>query len=172
MNNITEEERWLPIVGYEGRYEVSSIGQVKSIVGRKERIMRLYNDPLGYASVGLYRNKKHQTKSVHRLVIRAFRGVSELHTDHVNGNPTDNRLENLRYCTRSQNARNSRSTKGSSSKYKGVCWDKKNKKWQVHIYKNGICTNLGRFFCEKEAALAYDAAARECYGEFSKPNFV
>ena len=91
--------------------------------------------------------------------------------DHINHNPSDNRLINLREATAGQNKANSVSRQNSSSRYLGISWRKDEQKWAVKIRKNGHVTNLGRFFCEIEAAKAYDAAALEIHGEFANLNF-
>ncbi|SLN74675.1 AP2 domain protein [Roseivivax jejudonensis] len=96
---------------------------------------------------------------------------SDRHIDHINGDPTDNRICNLRLATRSQNNQNVRSAKGSSSRYKGVAWDKSRGKWTAGIKHNYKRHNLGRFDCEEEAARAHDAAALRIYGEYAKLNF-
>jgi len=93
--------------------------------------------------------------------------------DHVNRNGLDNRKANLRPATVSQNLCNrpKRRTK-TRSKYKGLEWDKIQKKWKVRIQLNGRKTYLGSFDNELDAAKAYDNAARKCHGEFACPNFT
>jgi hypothetical protein len=93
--------------------------------------------------------------------------------DHINHNGLDLRKENLRLCTIAENNRNQlKQKRNTSSKYKGVCWDKKNQKWFVSIKKKkkkSIC--VGHFISEEDAALAYDQVARFIWGEFAHPNF-
>lgn len=60
----------------------------------------------------------------------------------------------------------------SRSKYKGIYWDKENDKWRASICVNGKIKRLGRFVDEKEAALAYNGAAKKHHGEFAKLNEV
>ena len=91
--------------------------------------------------------------------------------DHINHSGLDNRKTNLRNCTIQQNNANSRSAASASSKYKGVCWNKKRKKWYAYIKKDGVQYNLGCFTCETAAARAYDAAAKRYHGEFAALNF-
>ena len=91
--------------------------------------------------------------------------------DHANGVPSDNRLENLRVATRSQNNQNVRSQRGSSSKYKGVTFDRSRGKWIAGIKKDFKRRNLGRFEREIDAAIAHDRAAIELYGEYARLNF-
>ena len=92
--------------------------------------------------------------------------------DHVNHNGLDNRKENLREATKSQNAQNSRSNRDTSSDYKGPSWykGKKTDKWQVKIEKNQKKLHVGYFHCEHEAALAYNNKALKLFGDFTHAN--
>ena len=87
--------------------------------------------------------------------------------DHVNGDPRDNRLVNLRLATQSQNNGNRRSRHGSS-KFKGVTWHRKCKKWQAQIECDGVAHYLGLFQAEDDASLAYQEAAARLFGEFAR----
>lgn len=104
-----------------------------------------------------------------RLIMSAKKGEQ---IDHRNINGLDNRECNLRFCTNSQNLQNARKSKNCSSQYKGVCWAKSKKKWQVNIQLNKIFFNLGRFDTEIEAAKIYDAKAKELFGDFARLNFT
>jgi len=105
---------------------------------------------------------------MHRLITSAPKGLV---VDHRNHNGLDNRKENLRLCTRPENARNQRPQTGRSSKYKGVCWHKNQKKWTARVYSNGVTYHLGSFNSEIQAAKAYDKKARELFGQFACLNF-
>lgn len=93
--------------------------------------------------------------------------------DHINGDALDNRRQNLRLCVSAQNQRNRQKTPlPTSSRYKGVSRTKRERgKWAAHIEKGGKKTHLGVFGDETDAARAYDAAAREFFGEFARCNF-
>ena len=92
--------------------------------------------------------------------------------DHVNQDSMDNRRANLRGATRAQNIRNRKKfAKSSSSKYKGVYWRKKTRKWEVKITFEKKKIHLGTFCDEIEAAKAYDRAAIKYHGEFASLNF-
>jgi hypothetical protein len=94
--------------------------------------------------------------------------------DHIDGDRTNNRLNNLRYTTREENARNVRKSKHSmSSKYKGVHHrtDVIAKPWRAYINIEGKRTALGYYATEEEAAIAYDTKAIEVFGEYAKCNF-
>ena len=104
---------------------------------------------------------------MHRVIMDAPKGM---HVDHINGNGLDNRRENLRLCTNSQNHMNRKTHRDSSSKYKGVSWNKRNSKWQAYIGSGIKRKNLGYFASESDAAKAYDIKAKECFGEFARLN--
>ena len=92
--------------------------------------------------------------------------------DHKYHNTLDNRKENLRTCTCVENNRNQKVRKTGTSKYKGVYWNKNNKKWQSSIKFNYVNYYLGVFTNEDEAALAYNNKAKELFGEFACLNSI
>jgi hypothetical protein len=113
---------------------------------------------------------RHSGKSriwMHRYILQTPLGRE---TDHINGDTLDNRCENLRICTRSQNMANQRKTRGSS-KYKGVYWYKPRRKWKAELTFNQEHIYLGLFESEIDAAKAYDDKAKEIFGEFAHLNF-
>ena len=75
--------------------------------------------------------------------------------DHIDINPSNNKIENLRILTNSKNQRNKNKRENCSSKYIGVCWQKSNKKWISHIKINGKNKYLGLFDTEEEAHFVY-----------------
>src|SRR5689334_18581457 len=107
---MTPAENWLPIPGWEGYYEASDQGRIRSVDriipwnggfrNRKGRILSPGIGANGYASVSLYRNNHGKQESVHRLIALTFLGPSELTVNHLSGCKTDNRLCNLEYSTR------------------------------------------------------------------------
>jgi len=114
------------------------------------------------------RRKNNKTIIMHRQIMNAPAGLV---VDHIDGNGLNNRRTNLRICTQAQNIHNSRPRRNRSSKYKGVFWNKTNKKWIVTIHKGDKRIYLGGFDDEIEAALAYDRKATELFGEFAYLNF-
>ncbi len=93
--------------------------------------------------------------------------------DHRNRDGLDNRSENIRIATRSENHANSKKYKNKgASKFKGVGWDKVNRKWRAKIMIDYCTIHLGRFDSEIEAALAYNKAAIKLFGEFALINEI
>lgn len=90
--------------------------------------------------------------------------------DHINRDKLDNCRENLRIATRSQNKANSVKHRDNTSGFKGVCFDKSRNRWLATLGFNGKQLYLGRYRDKKEAALAYDNAAKEHFGEFAVTN--
>jgi len=113
---------------------------------------------------GIYR-----TIFLHRLITNCHKALV---VDHINHNTLDNRKENLRICTRSQNGRNRKISKNKSSKYKGVNFHKGNMKWQAMIRFNDQHKYLGIFENEEDAAKAYNEAAVKYHGEFALLNIL
>ena len=109
-------EEWRAVVGWEGLYEVSSIGRVRSLARNANKVKRRYEGRLlslikkrgtGYHCVTLHRagEEKPLQFAVHRLVLEAFVGQSRgCHACHNNGKRDDNRLENLRWGSAADNA--------------------------------------------------------------------
>lgn len=99
------EEIWKPVVGYEGLYEVSSLGKIKSLKFWKERILKWWKDKDWYMLVVLCNKKVNLTSKIHRLVARSFiqNPENRPQVNHINWIKTDNRVENLEWCTVSEN---------------------------------------------------------------------
>lgn len=109
-------EEWKDISGYEGRYQVSSMGRVKSLarvshreyqgdLPVSEKILSASNNGYGYLRLGLTKECKVTSRVVHRLVAKAFvpNPENKPEVNHINGIKTDNRAVNLEWCTKSEN---------------------------------------------------------------------
>lgn len=118
-----------------------------------------------------YFSGKRKVKRIwmHRVINKTPAGLD---TDHVNGNGVDNRKNNLRSATRSQNHMNRKSRPGSVSKYKGVYLDKRFGNWVAQIRLNNKSTHIGSFKTEAAAAKAYNKEALKHFGSFAKLNGV
>jgi len=119
-----------------------------------------------YFPVQPSRSWENDTIRMHCQILQWFEGI-----DHINHDGLDNRRSNLRIATATQNAQNSRKRKGTSSKYKGVYWDKQMSSYRARITVEGKHEHLGLFKDEEAAARAYDAAATIYFGERSLLNF-
>lgn len=120
----------------------------------------------GYAYTKPYKSRGFY---MHRLILGITDG--NIDVDHVNHKKLDNRRSNLRSCTRSQNSWNSLlQCRSKSSRYKGVCWDKRRKKWVAYINQYGKRKYLGYFKLEDQAALAYNEMASNLHGDFALIN--
>lgn len=102
---MKECEIFKDIVGYEGLYQISNYGRVKSLGNdktRKEKILKPWKNSYGYLYVRLSKDGKMKPFLVHRLVLQTFNPVdnmNELQVDHINMDKTDDKLSNLRYAT-------------------------------------------------------------------------
>lgn len=100
--------------------------------------------------------------TVHRIIAAAF--LEEFNNlpavDHIDGDPSNNRIDNLRMATNSKNHQAfKKKMKGCSSQFRGVHWDKVKKKWRASCKDKGMHKNIGYFHNEKDAAIARDAYA-------------
>lgn len=105
-------EIWKDIKGYEGKYQVSSLGRIKSLYrwnGKafysREHIIKSYINKNGYVYIALMKNNKNKNCRLHRLVAEAFipNPENKLQINHIDGNKQNNRVDNLEWCTASEN---------------------------------------------------------------------
>ena len=101
-----ENEKWKPVFGYDGVYEVSSLGRVRSRYSGEWRVMRPAKNHNGYLFVNLKRDGRQKNFYLHRLVAQAFIENDNLfynQVNHINEDKTDNRVSNLEWCDSSYN---------------------------------------------------------------------
>lgn len=107
----------------------------------------------------------------HRVVWVWHHGPTDKRIDHIDRDPSNNRIENLRLCNQMQNLGNSPARKGNKSGFKGVSWSANARRWRADIAINGKTKNLGYYSTAEEAARVYDAHATKYFGEFAFTNF-
>lgn len=109
---------------------------------------------------------------VHQIVFYLHFGWFPKQIDHINGNKLDNRIENLRPATCSQNLANRPKKKNCTSRFKGVYFNKSCNKWCARFFFNSKVKHIGLFEKEEDAALAYNQKALEVFGDYAKLNKV
>jgi hypothetical protein len=173
-NNMNNAEIWKDIPGYEGMYQVSNMGNVKSLsreilnggkypMTTKEKILTLTPNSRGYLQVSLNKNGVTKNMKVHILVAMTFLnhkpdGTQKIVVDHINNDKLDNRVLNLQLISQRENT--SKDKKGGTSQYTGVCWDKSKNKWKTEIKIDDKKKHLGYFTDEYEAHLEYEKALK------------
>lgn len=155
----------LPVYNKQGQI----IARTRIDLETKESLARhrWYLNPDGYAVCHVSTARGRKTIYMHRLVNHT---PEDLLTDHINGDRLDNRRENLRTATYSQNNANSRPRR-RRGRYRGVYWHNPTGKWVAQISVDGRLRHLGLFASELSAARAYDQAAQEFFGPYACPNF-
>lgn len=122
-------------------------------------------DTFGYPK---YRdNSLGKTWSIHRMLLNPPDGMV---VDHIDGDIYNNQKANLRVCTMQENLYNRKKQDFTSSEYKGVCWNKRDRKWRAYLNHKGKRISLGSYEKEKEAAEAYNTKALELFGEYARLN--
>ena len=161
-----ENEEWRAIPGYEGLYEASDIGRVRSLKYGKIRYVVISYDHNGYKRCTLIKQDGSvKMFKINRLVYMTFKGNIEdgMQIDHINSIRDDNRISNLRPFSARDNTIASydrRRNEGTiSSKYRGVTYDRRSKKWMVQLLVDGINRHIGSFECEQVARCVAELAS-------------
>lgn len=164
-------EIWKEIRGYDGLYQISNWGNVKSLNYNrtgKEKILKLIPcEKGGYMRVGLYKNKKCKLCSVHRLVYETFNGKipKGMEVNHINEKKDDNRLENLNLMTRKENANWGTAIQRRVEKQKGQKRQPHTEEWKKKVGN----TLKGKFINRENASkpvLQIDKKTNEVIAEF------
>jgi len=163
-------EIWRDIPGYEGIYQCSNLGRVKSLdrfddLGRftRGKLKSVTFKSKGYLKCSLNKSGIKKTIPLHKIIAITFLNHTPcgmaLVVDHINNIKTDNRASNLQLISNRENT--AKHDRKCSSKYTGVCWDKSRSKWISTIYINGKLKNLGRYDSEYSAHLEYQKALHD-----------
>ena len=150
-------------------FEGKVLGKLRKDGTRKEIFTSINNS--GYHRHGDNRCVPEITRS--RLVWFAVNGPipQGMQINHINHNTLDDKITNLELVTCQQNSWYRRKSKGNTSGFKGVSYNKREKKYESRIRTAGKRIFLGYYYTPEEAARAYDEAAREYYGKFAVLNF-
>jgi hypothetical protein len=170
-------EKWKSVPNFENEFEISNYGRLKSIQrqiirsnGRKQtfnerlrKFARLKANGGFYYIVNLTNQKHKQMFQIHRLVAMVFvPNPKKLpQVNHKNRIKTYNIFFNLEWVSDRENISHSIDKTKTSSKYTGVCWIQRLKKWRAYIYSKNKCTELGYFKNELSASRAYKKALIE-----------
>lgn len=159
---------------YHVIHEYFSYREDGVLINKKSRRGVVVGDVAGCFSTQIQRRLigiKRKQYLASRLIFLYHHGWLPNEVDHININCSDDRIENLREATRSQNLANTRKKPNRTSKYKGVYFQKSRNKWQSRITFNGKMKYIGNFVNEIDAAKAYDEIAKKYFGDFANLNF-
>ena len=155
------QEEYRKIKGNEN-YSVSNFGNV-----RNEKTCLILKQHLhnGYYRVEV-QGKKHL---IHRLIAEYFipNPNNKPYVDHIDNNRSNNRIDNLRWVTTSENNYNMSIKKTNKSGVKGVIWEKSRNKWRAEIKQNRVNYTIGRYVNKEDAIKARQIKANELFGEFT-----
>jgi hypothetical protein len=129
------------------------------------------NDKKFYVLTNVTTNNKQKKLYIHRYIM-SKNNIDNLLIDHINHNTLDNRKQNLRVVTPTQNCNNTSSRTGSTSVFLGVSWYEREKHWRTQITVNKKASTVGTFKDEIEAAKAYNKAAIKHFGEYANLNKI
>ncbi len=167
-----EGEVWKPIPEWEGWYEASSLGRIRSVdrfvnynrkgffAEKKGKLLVQSLNSRGYNIIGITKNGKFKTYAVHKLIMNTFSGKSGLTIDHINGDKLDNRLINLEHVDLRENISRYIESTGVNKNDIGVKKSSKNR-FISRIWHNNKRFYLGIFKNKEEAGVAYQKALKK-----------
>lgn len=147
-------EIWKDVVGYEGLYQVSNLGNVKSLYFGKQKILKQNIGTSGYLFVHLYKDKNSTPVMVHRIVYEAFYGIKSCRkyvVDHIDNNKQNNILSNLQYIS---NRLNSSKDKKSKTGHHNIYFN--SGAYLVRMRVNNVKKTIGTFYNIEDAILNRD----------------
>lgn len=180
-NQVLNIEKWKQIPNLP--YEISSLGKIRNLQGK---VLKTYIQNSGYEQIKINYQGLHIHKSIHRLVAEAFmpNPLNKEYVNHIDGNKLNNTVDNLEWCTNSENILHARKTglnpynkptlglklkprsnSAKQSQYLGVCWDKSRQRWKAYVVLDNVRYLQKRYDSEYEAALARD----ECIKQHNLP---
>jgi hypothetical protein len=180
-NQVLNIEVWKQIPNLP--YEISSLGKIRNLKGK---VLKTYIQNSGYEQIKLNYQGLHIHKSIHRLVAEAFiaNPLNKIYVNHIDGNKLNNTVNNLEWCTNSENILHARKTglnpynkptlglklkprskTAKQSQYLGVFWDNARQQWKAYVVFNKVKYLQKRYKSEYEAALARDT----CIKQYSLP---
>lgn len=170
--NTSPIEIYKDILGYEGHYQISNFGNVKSFKMNRERFLSTSIDNTkGYYRICLYKKKKRKSYYIHQLVAIAFLNHipngNEQVVDHINNDRTNNMLSNLQIISNRENLSKDKWRHNPSSHYTGVSFHLIKKKWESRIAAHGTSHHLGSFKTETTAGLEYNKALEHLNEHFN-----
>lgn len=129
-------EKFISIKNYEGLYEISDLGNVKSLITNK--ILLSSFDKCGYKIVTLCKEKKKTTKTIHRLVAINWIGESNLDVNHKDGNKYNNKLDNLEFISKSENTKHAIKNGLFKPNFDKIAIEKRKKVKQINPINNEV----------------------------------
>jgi hypothetical protein len=137
-----------------------------SLIGKKAKLGAVVGHvgKRGYKYLSIYKKKYY----VHRVIWLMKYGSLPKYIDHIDGNPLNNRIENLRACTLAENSCNAKTRSDNTSGTKGVYWFKPKQKWRARISLNKKDYHIGYFNTKEEAEIAVIAARTKIHQEFAR----
>jgi len=163
----TLNDKWKVIENFEN-YEINNKGIIRK--RNTQKIKKQSKNKDGYVYIQFCKNGKYFCKKVHRLVALAFienpNNLKEV--DHIDGNKSNNKCNNLRFATRSQNQANTNVQSNNKLGIKSVYWDKNAKKFRAQIKLNNKNYKLGFYDSEFEAGFVHEFFSLMLFKEFAK----